>query len=451
MTQKMTRNNERIASQTAFLAVLYPDVPDKLWLELRCIHPATGEVRLFWAQPGSAKQCGNALQQADELNAAGFGVYFAPCLRKEKKGSAAAAALVPALWVDIDHTEVHDLEKLKAFDPAPSVLVSSGGGWHAYWLLDTPFLLDTDEDKQRVAHILHGLFKVLDGDAAYVKSVASVMRLPGSINTKPDRDGAMVQITDWHPERRYALNRFDWLAIKPQTNGHAPLFSPNGNGHHPLPPRTEHYLASGAQNGSRNAELFAAACQLRDAGYSQSDAERELIARHIAARNGGEPPASREKEARATIASAYRQPPREPISAPRQQARQQVDTLVSRYRRDAAEPERPTVEQVRETVQACAALDPLEWAEERKRLKAVCGDAFRVEDLNSMYKQARRELERHQQPEMSNIPRYIETDAGMIFEKILAETFVNDRCAEDAAVFGVNFPQVLLRMVVHCF
>lgn len=70
-----------------------------------------------------------------------------------------------------------------------------------------------------------------------------------------------------------------------------------------------------------------------------------------------------------------------------------------------------------EAVNACAALDPLEWAEERKRLKAVSGDTFRVEDLNSIYKQARRELERSQQPELSNAPRYVETEGGMIFEK----------------------------------
>lgn len=204
----------------------------------------------------------------------------------------------------------------------------------------------------------------------------------------------------------------------------------NGNGQHLLPPRTEQYLASGANNGSRNAELFAAACQLRDAGYNQSDAERELVVRHVANGNGSENPASREKEARATIASAFSHPPRDLIAAPRQQARERVDTLVSRYRRDAAEPERPTVEQVRETVQACAALDPLEWAEERKRLKAVCGDIFRVEDLNSMYKQARRELERSQQPELSSTPRYIETEGGMVFEKTTERGTIRQTVAE---------------------
>lgn len=308
MTQKTTANNERIVVRSEFLAALYPDVPDTLWLEVRCIHPETGEVRTFWAQLNNAKQHETVMKQADKLNAEGYGVYFAPCLRREKKGSAASAALVPALWVDVDcdgnqTRRDKGLTKLRKFEPAPSVIVDSGGGWHGYWLLDAPFLLETDEEKQRIAYILHGLFKALDGDEAYVKSVASVMRLPDSINTKPDRDGAMVQVVDWHPDRRYALSSFDWLAVKPQST---PMFSTNGSGHHPLPPRTEQYLASGATNGSRNAELFAAACQMRDAGYSQSDAERELVVRHVADGDGSESPASREKEARATIASANR-------------------------------------------------------------------------------------------------------------------------------------------------
>jgi hypothetical protein len=102
MTQKTTVNNERIAARSEFLAALYPDVPDKLWLELRCIHTETGEVRAFWTEPGNDKQREAIFKQADRLNAEGYGVYFAPCLRREKKGSAASAALAPALWVDVD-------------------------------------------------------------------------------------------------------------------------------------------------------------------------------------------------------------------------------------------------------------------------------------------------------------------------------------------------------------
>ena len=407
------------ATRKDFLRALYGNAPEELYLELRCIHPGTGEVRTLWGGMGDKHGLAAALKGADKLNSEGYGLYFAPCLRKKKKGNADSATWVPVLWIDIDSTDARNLEQLKAFDPAPSFILASGGGWHAYWLLEQPFMLETDADKQKVASILRGLFTVLGGDPGYVKSVASVMRLPDSVNTKPERGGVVVTIIESDPKRQYPLSDFAWL--ESDTNeeriGDMRVVTLNGNGHHPLPPRTEGYLANGATNGSRNAELFAAACQLRDSGYSQSDTERELVARHLADGDGSENSASREKEARATITSAFRQPPRDPIAAPRQQARKRVDTLVNCYRRDAAEPERPTTEQVREVVEACATLDPLEWAEQRKRLKAVCGDTFRVEDLNSMYKQARRELERSQQPELSSAPRYVETDGGMIFEK----------------------------------
>jgi hypothetical protein len=367
----------------AFLRALYGSAPDDLYLELRCIHPATGEVRTLWGRMSDKRGLAAALKQGDRLNGEGYGVYFAPCLRKEKKGNADSAAWVPGLWIDIDSPDARDLEKLKAFDPAPSFIISSGGGWHGYWLLEQPLTPETEADKQKVAAILRGLFSALGGDPGYVKSVASVMRLPDSVNTKPERGGVAVAIIESAPERRYALNDFAWLESTASEGriGDMRVVTPNSNGQHPLPPRTEQYLASGATNGSRNAELFAAACQLRDAGYSQNDAERELVARHVADRGSNENATSREKEARATIASAFRQPPREPIAASRQQAREKVAQLVGSYAPDQRR-ERPTAEQIAEAVQACAHLNAVEWAEERQRLKSVCGDGLRLVDLD---------------------------------------------------------------------
>ncbi|NJL57765.1 hypothetical protein HC928_23510 [bacterium] len=327
----------------AFLRALYGSAPDDLYLELRCIHPGTGEVRRFWGLMSDKPGIAAALKQAEGLNEAGYGVYFAPCLRSQKKGNAASAALLPALWIDIDGPEEHrqrDLERLQTFDPSPSVIVSSGGGWHGYWLLDEPLLLD-EENKQKIGRVMQGLFSALGGDEGYVKSVASVMRLPGSINTKPDRDGAAVEITDWHPDRRYPLDCFDWLEVQPRPKveriGSLNVVTLNGNA--PLPPRTESYLSSGATNGNRNHELFAAACQLRDAGYSQSDAERELVSRYVADGNGSENPTVREKEARATVTSAFSQPPREPIVNAGPSPKAKVDDLVQRYQREEVDHE----------------------------------------------------------------------------------------------------------------
>jgi hypothetical protein len=426
MTQKTTSNNTsheiQAVTQTDFLSVLYPQISAGNWLELRCIHPETGEVRTLWIQVNKPKQLGAVLKQADKLNAEGFGVFFAPCLRKEKKGSVASAIRLSAMWIDIDcdddpQKREKGMVKLCGFDPAPSIILDSGGGWHAYWLLDEPFMLETDDDKQKISQIMQGMFTALDGDENYVKSVASIMRLPNSINTKPERNNALVQVMEWHPEHRYSLSSFEWLEVKPKPqNGYLPVFLTNGNGHHPLPPRTEQYLASGAYNGNRNAELFAAACQMRDAGYSQSDAERELLARHVADGNGSENPAAREKEARATIASAYSQPAREPIASPKQHAQQVVQQLVGQYQVEQ-KPERPTTAQIVEAVEACVHLNSVEWAEERQRLKAVCSDGLKISDIDRLYKEKKKAVERQHQQEYVDTESYLMLDGKIIYRK----------------------------------
>jgi RecA-family ATPase len=74
----------------------------------------------------------------------------------------------------------------------------------------------------------------------------------------------------------------------------------------PLPKRTLDYLEHGAPEGTRNAELFDAACQFRDAGQSVSDAESRLLARAISDGLG-------DSEARQTIASAFNGAAREPL------------------------------------------------------------------------------------------------------------------------------------------
>ncbi len=73
-----------------------------------------------------------------------------------------------------------------------------------------------------------------------------------------------------------------------------------------LPQRTLDYLARGAAEGQRNAELFDAACQFRDAGIAADEAETQLIAR--ATLDG-----LSEAEARTAIRSAFTHTRREPV------------------------------------------------------------------------------------------------------------------------------------------
>jgi len=74
-----------------------------------------------------------------------------------------------------------------------------------------------------------------------------------------------------------------------------------------LPRRTLEYLQRGASEGMRNAELFDATCQFRDAGHSFEDTQSQLLARALA-------DGLTEAEARTTIRSAFNRVAREPIS-----------------------------------------------------------------------------------------------------------------------------------------
>lgn len=401
-----------------FLRALYAGAPDDLYFELRYIHPTTGDARSFWSKVGDKRTLTNALNRATVLNReSGYGLYFAPCLRSQKQGKAEAAALLPALWVDLDCDDDSAqreaaLGKLHTFDPPPSAIIDSGGGLHAYWLLSKSVILDDDSRKQ-AAGVLRGLFSALGGDPQYVKSVASVMRLPNSLNTKPERGGVVVTMLELHPDRRYPFSDFAWLESQPSIErmGGMNVVTLNGNGHHPLPKRTEDYLVSGAPEHFRNKELFAAACQLRDAGHSQSDAEAQLVPRYVA-------DGCSEREALATIRSVYSRPPRDPIPAQRS-GQEQVEALTNRYGKRDGDGTRPTVDEIRATVKACAHLDPLAWADTRKQLRAIAGDTFRTQDLNQMYQQARREANRSQGAEaLSTAGRYLETENGIVYEKM---------------------------------
>jgi hypothetical protein len=399
---------DKASQRRTFFRALFDGAQDELYFELRCIHPDDLPPRTFWSKIGDKRNLASAFKRAESLNGEGYGVYFAPCLRSSKSGKAEAAALLPAFWLDIDcdgDAAKRDdaFNRLYAFELPPSAILDSGGGLHAYWLLNEPAQFADDVARHRVAAILRGLCEALGGDPQYVKSPASVMRLPGSINTKPDRNGATVTVLEIDSECRYPLEQFAWLEAPTLLKT---MYSPvTSNGRHPLPPRTEAYLATGAGEGRRNHELFAAACQMRDSGYSQSEAERELVQRHVT--NGGS-----EREALATIRSAYNRPPREPITSPRET----VDQLVSRFPNNKSS-DRPTAAQLAETVRACATLDPVEWSEVRQQLKSVCGDGLKAADLDRLYREARRNHTRTKVESAESAERYVERDGCIVYEK----------------------------------
>jgi hypothetical protein len=138
------------------------------------------------------------LHRADDV---WFGV--APRLRV-KGGTLRDCGELSALWVDLDS---HDgqaeamASRLRAFPLPPSIVVESGHGLHAYWLLHEGLSVQADEGSA-AKRLLRGLALATHGDLAAAEP-ARVLRLPGTFNQKhrPVRPVTIRELSD----RKYSL------------------------------------------------------------------------------------------------------------------------------------------------------------------------------------------------------------------------------------------------------
>ena len=74
------------------------------------------------------------------------------------KGNAHAQTSLPSS-VDEAINFLHSL-KIK-----PSIVVNSGNGIHGYWLLDKPFIIETEEDRKHISSIFKGFGRYVNSEA----------------------------------------------------------------------------------------------------------------------------------------------------------------------------------------------------------------------------------------------------------------------------------------------
>ena len=132
-------------------------------------------------------------------------LFFGVATRTEPgDGSLANCRDLWGLWADIDFNtspEVEARERLAAFPLPPSIVIRSGHGLHAYWLLE--HVTDLRRHSERVRTILRALAQRLGADISAAEP-ARVLRLPGTDNFKypPPR---RVVVETLAPERTYEL------------------------------------------------------------------------------------------------------------------------------------------------------------------------------------------------------------------------------------------------------
>jgi hypothetical protein len=134
-----------------------------------------------------------------------------------------------AHFVHVDVDDAGAMERIKAFDPAPTATVFSGGGFNCLWRIEP-----TSSDQEAVEAVNKAIASALKADDCF--NIDRVLRLPGTINypnarkiakgRTPAQAYVVEELTD--PTREYTLSAFDHLPkpkpphAKPVNRANAP-------------------------------------------------------------------------------------------------------------------------------------------------------------------------------------------------------------------------------------
>jgi hypothetical protein len=134
--------------------------------------------------------------------------WFGPAMRKTKGNKKEDIAGTIALWADVDG-ESPFMSTLP-----PSLLVKSGGGWHAYWLLGNPI-----EDVDAIERLNKILVADVPGGDASCYNANRILRVPGTINTKYEPPRTVLLHT-YQPEIFYTVADIEILERLPDVAKH---------------------------------------------------------------------------------------------------------------------------------------------------------------------------------------------------------------------------------------
>lgn len=272
----------------------------RAWLRSIFGDAETGYIELRWIRPNRPSEqrwfaLPNEIDQAvATILGASHDCYMGVAIRSRHGGKAEDVLAFPAVWTDIDEVPgLDDTDAALAYIKdkvlfAPSLLIqTSPGRWQVWWLFQESALAG---DAARIVSVNKRLTHVLGGDANSCDA-ARVLRVPGSINTKPGRDGFVARLALCELDRRYGLDELD-DAVPPLAD---------------CAPVTVGAPDIGAiAEGKRNATLTSFAGKMRRGGLEESE-----IAAALAAMNAERcDPRLPEAEVRKVAASISRYEPK---------------------------------------------------------------------------------------------------------------------------------------------
>ena len=141
-------------------------------------------------------------------------IYFGVHPSSIQKGPKERATIkdiqaINCLYVDLDLEDFDDdnsllLAHIKKLHHRPSVIISSGGGYHCYWLLEEPFILDTNFKRDIAIDMQKRWVLYIGGDLAAL-DIARILRVPGTKNYKYEGDPLPVKTVYTNYDNLYSL------------------------------------------------------------------------------------------------------------------------------------------------------------------------------------------------------------------------------------------------------
>jgi hypothetical protein len=244
----------------------------------------------------------DALERLRPLNAE-WHIYHRTGISYQQRSTKADIVMLPAIWLDVDDNSSDAYNQLLSMNFYPNIIVSSGGGFHAYWLLTEPVMADSKDKQFEIERTMEGMILEFGGSVdPKTKDVTRILRTPGFLNIK-------VKYGDNQPLARVVFEDDARYTFEALHNLYAPMGRPKQaeiKRHIPsdvfskqYPAWVQKYLQEGRGSGQRNSTLYGAALELRACGFSQGEVESDLIMRAVT--DGLE-----QSEAVKTITSAFK-------------------------------------------------------------------------------------------------------------------------------------------------
>ncbi len=225
-------------------------------IEIRPLPPGRHAIR-FFSSPDEAEAYARSLD--GKVN-----VHFGAGTRMRQSGTKDDVQEIPGLWADCDTPEA--VAALDTFTFPPTLVTETSlGREQALWLFKEPLLIEGDSTIAAVEGTLRGIAANLGSDPA-VCDLPRILRVPGTMNVKPDRNAPCRLLRDDGP--RYDLADFTGAGIFRE--------AASGNGSPSARLDTAAVLA-GVPHGKRDTDLFRLASKLRRADVPQDVAERLVL------------------------------------------------------------------------------------------------------------------------------------------------------------------------------